>query len=316
MVKLKADFKSDWIAQLRAHMIQLQGWNAAEVASLGDGDIPDYYFESLRRRPAPRARVLKIADDFSCPPTQEAGWRILQDKVRKGEDLSPHLSYRHASLFNNDGLLAEWGVHHFHLGTEPDPKNPSYAKRTGPLVYVLVDDTTFCAINVYSHEAFEEVSIIESIHRNWPDMIEKYRARGVTGATLDKTQRRTLRRKCTNVLVATSDGTVYMPIGGGVMGSSIKMESVIHADRWRSEMQSLQARFEKHLDELMPTFKERGYAGEDEIQGQLRITEAGYQVVFPKYGVLANLQLDPAFLASRAYRYGTNRRAGRIAWYT
>jgi hypothetical protein len=44
----------------------------------------------------------------------------------------------------------------------------------------------------------------------------------------------------------------------------------------------------------MPTFEQRGYAGEDEIEAQLQLTETGYQVFFPKYGVLANLLIDPA----------------------
>jgi hypothetical protein len=120
-------------------MTEVQGWETSEVERINDRDICTYFFESLRRRIAPQARALKIADDFQCPVAEEPGWKDLQDKVRKGEDINPHLSDRHASLFNKDGLLAEWGVHHFHLGTEPNSKKPSYVKRTGPLVYALVD---------------------------------------------------------------------------------------------------------------------------------------------------------------------------------
>lgn len=289
MVKLKGNFEADWIAQLRTHLTQVQGWDANEVASLDDRDVRTYFFEARRRKLAPRARVLKVADDFQCSPTESTGWEALQNKVRKGEDLNPHLSNRHASLFNNDGLLAEWGVHHFHLGIKPDPKNPAYTERTGPLVYVLVDDLTFCAINIYPHGSWEELSIIESIHRNWPDMISQYRAKNCTAATLTKTQRRAIRSKNGNVLVSTADGTVYMPIGGGVMASGPKFESVMRADKWHIEIQGLQARFESQLDQLMPTLLQRGYSGEAEIEAQLKIVETGYQVFFPKYGILAHL---------------------------
>jgi hypothetical protein len=133
MVKLKGNFEADWIAHLRAHLTQVQGWDANEVASLDDSEIPSNFFEGLRRKLAPQARVLKVADDFQCSPTESTGWNALQDKVRMGEDLNPHLSNRHASLFNNDGLLAEWGVHHFHLGTKPDPKIPPTWKGRGRL---------------------------------------------------------------------------------------------------------------------------------------------------------------------------------------
>jgi hypothetical protein len=114
MGKLKADFESDWIAHLRGQLARV--WGAAEVERLLDRDVPNYYFETFRRRLARRERVIKIADNFQCPWEAEAGWRVLQNKVRQGDDLNPHLSRRHASLANNDGLLAEWGVYHFHLG--------------------------------------------------------------------------------------------------------------------------------------------------------------------------------------------------------
>ncbi len=265
MVKLKADFVFDWIAQLRSHMIQVQGWGATEIAGLDDRDIRIYFFESLRRKLAPRARVIKMADDFHCPPTVEAGWKALQDKVRKGQDLNPHLSERHASLFNNDGLFAEWEVHHFHLGTGPHPKHPSYVARTDLLVFALIDDDTFRAINVYPHKtSWEDTNILGSIHRNWPDMINKYRVKAVTAETLDKAGRQAIRNKNVNVLTSAADGTVYMPIGGGVMCSGVKFESINRADNWHAEIQSLQAGLESALGELMPTFEQRGYAGEDE----------------------------------------------------
>jgi hypothetical protein len=166
MVTLKANFASDWIAHLRTHMTRTWG---ETVEAIDDRDIPVYYFDSLHRRLASQPRSLKIADDFRCPPETEAGWKALQDKVRKGEDLNPHLSLGHASLFNPDGLLAEWGVHHFHLGTEPHPTNPYYVNRSDSTVFALVDDNALCAINVYPHKNhWEEVAIIESIHRNWP----------------------------------------------------------------------------------------------------------------------------------------------------
>lgn len=288
-------------------MIDVQGWEASEVGCINDQDICTYFFESLRRRIALEARALKIADDFQCPAAEEVGWKALQDKVRKGEDINPHLSNRHASLFNKDGLLAEWGVHHFHLGIEPHPKKPSYVKRTGQLVYALVDDNTFCAINIYPHGSWEEISIIESVHRNWPDMIRKYRMNGITGETLDKTQRQALRKKNLNVCVSTADGTVYMPIGGPVAGAGVKSESVMYGDIWRAEIDVLQPAFENQLGEVMSTLKQYGYAGENEIEAQLKITETGYQVFFPKYGVTANLLLDPGGKAGfemRRMKYG------------
>ena len=215
MVRLKADFESDWIACLRDHMMKAQGWNAAEVQSLDDRDVPIHYFKSLRRRLTPRPRVLRISSDFRCPADVSAGWTLLQQKVRTGADLNPHLSFRHASLLNRDGLFAEWGVHHFHLGTAPSMQNPAHIERTAPLVYALVDDDTFYAVNVYGHDDFEESGILETLHQNWPERIARYRGNAVTGGVWTRSLRRTLRNGNINVCVTVADGTVYMPVSGG-----------------------------------------------------------------------------------------------------
>jgi hypothetical protein len=176
MVRLKADFEADGTAYFRRLMTQVWG---AEVGHISDQDIPVYYFESFRRRLAPQPRLLKAANDSRRPSEHETGWQAFQDKIRKGDDLNPHLSQRHESLFNRDGLLAEWGVHHFHVGTEPDPKDPRFVKGTRSLVLGLVDGHTFCAINIVPHglgtePPWADESVVESIHRNWPDMISRW----------------------------------------------------------------------------------------------------------------------------------------------
>lgn len=278
MLKLKADFEADWIAHLRADLANTWG---AEIACIPNGDIAAYFFESLHRRLPPRSRTLKIADDFRCPPAHMPGWQTLQDKVREGKDLKPYLSIRHASLFNRDGLLTEWGVHHFHLAAMPD--------RTDALVFALTDDRTFCAINVFSHGDWEEIRIIESIHRNWPDMISMYRMKQVTGNHLSQLQRRDIRKHNVNVLTSTVDGTVYGPIGGSVSCAGLKMDSMDRANMWLYEIQGLHARVEKTLPELMHVLKQNGYAGESEIEGRLRITDAGYQIFYPQFRILATL---------------------------
>lgn len=142
MPRLKANFEADWLSHLREHMINVQGWSAAQVSAFEDGDVCVRYFDALRRRFAAVPRTVKAADDFVCPPEHQTGWNALQEKVRKGQDINPYLSKRHSSLLNLDGLLAEWGVHHFHLGIAAAPKNPAYIMaRTGPLLYALVTNT-------------------------------------------------------------------------------------------------------------------------------------------------------------------------------
>lgn len=86
-----------------------------------------------------------------------------------------------------------------------------------------------------------------------------------------------------------ADGTVYMPLSGGVMASGRNAEAVKEADYWRLSIRNFQRQFERELVALLPTLKQQGYGGEDEIEAELTIASTGYQVFFPKYSVLANV---------------------------
>ena len=292
MPRLKANFGADWVAHLRSFLVNPEGWSAAEVALLDDRDVRFRYFDAQRRRIFLVPRAIRTADDFVCPPEHEAGWQMLQEEVRNGLDINPRLSKRHSSLLNPDGLLAEWGVHHFHLGVSPDLRDPDYVGRTGALLYAMVRDKDFYAINVYSHGDFEDSNILESIHRNWPEAIQRYRAKAATGGSWARSQRRSLRRNNANVLSVTADGTVYMPIGGPVMASGVKAEAVWLADYWQIKVDEIQANFEEQLQEVLPALRQQGYAGEDELDAKLiLLSDTAAQVLFPKYEVLVNVAL-------------------------
>jgi hypothetical protein len=73
MPRLKASFEADWISHLREHMINVQGWSAAEVSALDNDDVCIRHFDALRRRIAAVPRVVKTADDFVCPPEHQSG---------------------------------------------------------------------------------------------------------------------------------------------------------------------------------------------------------------------------------------------------
>lgn len=225
MPRLIANFQADWIAHLRSYLINVQGWQAVEVASLDDRDVRYRYFEAQRRRIAPTPRVIKIADDFSCPPEHQAGWEALQEEVRRGDNIKPRLSKRHASLLNPDGLLEEWGVHHFHLGVTRDLKDPAYVARTRQLLCAGNKSNIFRDQRLYTSELREHrhtggysqelAGDDQSVSVTW-DYRRRMEQRAKAGAE----------GKNGNVFVATSDGTVFMPISGGVVASGVNLEAV------------------------------------------------------------------------------------------
>ncbi len=164
------------------------------------------------------------------------------------------------------------------------------------LLYALVTDQTFYALNVYSHQSFEDPRVLDSIHRNWPEEISRYRVNGVTGGAWNQAQRRAFRNKNANVFVTTADGTVYMPISGGVMASGVSWEAVRLSDFWQIQIHELQSSFEKQLESLLPTLKNQGFDGEEELEAEFKIFPSGVQVFIPKYRVLAKVTYETRVL--------------------
>jgi hypothetical protein len=298
MATLSADFRTDLQAMARQHLSQEWG---AEVQNISDDDVLISFFDSLRRRPEVRPRRIWIADDFACPPHYEDGWKQLQKKVVDGEDLRPHLSRRHARLDVLDGMLNEWGVHHLHLGTTAAAGNPSRVERSGPVLFARITLDDFYAINVYQHGAWENVNVLESLHRNWPGTIKSYRLQGIKGEPLTELQRRNLRKVNLQTSTETVDGTVYMAIGGGVASSGTSAEAVRRADMLWSDAEQLQVAVQDQMEKFLPYLESGGYTGQAEIKATLvAITSEAFQVAFPEYGVLSNVRLEGGWIHRRS----------------
>lgn len=72
-----------------------------------------------------------------------------------------------------DRLLADWGIHHLHLGTEPHPTRPGFLARTGLVLLVALLEADAYLIDLRPHERdggnWAELEILRIVVRNWPD---------------------------------------------------------------------------------------------------------------------------------------------------
>jgi hypothetical protein len=271
-----------------------------QTRQISDDDVLIKFFDSWRRLPSIRPRRLWVADDFRCPLEHAEGWRQLQRKIVGGEDLRPHLSRRHAHLETIDGLLNEWGVHHLHMGTAHAARGSGCMERSGPVLFARITEADFYAISVYAHGEWENASVLESLHRNWPDAIKNYRIRSVHAEPLTTTERRNLRRVNLQTATATSDGAVYMAIGGGVASSGTSAEAVVRAKMLWSDAEQLGIAIETQLEKFLPHLRVAGYTDQAEIDATLvAVTSEAFQVVFPQYGVLPNVALEGGWFHRR-----------------
>ncbi|WP_312395761.1 hypothetical protein [Stutzerimonas kunmingensis] len=289
MLRMEANFEGDWVTHLRKLLIL--AWGEDQISRVGDEQIPVFFFDTFRRRISPTPRVVKVADDFVCPVDKEAGWELLKRNVEQGLDLTPHFSEGHLTLLNTDGLLNEWGVHHFHLGTERWPKKPKLIKRTGPLVCAYVTEDTFYAIQVLPHRQWARQEIVESLHRNWPEAIEQFRIFGIPAPTISERERITLRDKTFSAPVSVSDGTVYGTLCSPVSCAGTSIEAVRRSDMWRNEILGLQIGLENKLREMEPTLKAYGHTEGKPVKAELRINDDGYFAYLPELQLTLNITL-------------------------
>ncbi|WP_215751915.1 hypothetical protein [Gluconobacter sp. P5E10] len=292
MPELKADFISDWLGHMRSYLIGKNKKVKGKIDALDDSDVAVQYFETRNRSVTCVPRTIKIAREFSCPTEYVHGWEVLQAKVKTGADINGHLGRKHASPFDPDWMLAEWGVHHFHLGVDSHPNDPAFVVRSGPLVFAMLTDDTFYAINVYSHQSFLDAGVVEKIHDNWPEIISSFRTGAGVANVVDHKERKISRESHLNTTTVITDGTRYRPIGGGVLMSGVTLGAAYTADYWRFKVEAFQTDFQTRSGELVPMLMERGYSGEGPFEATLKyFSENEAHVFFPQYDLIAIVNL-------------------------
>lgn len=144
-ITVSMDFHSDWIALLRERLEEA-GYTTGQEE---EGEICHLYFNAGKRMVPAQPRRIHLSREFRCPPDHATGLRFLEDKIRNGADLTPHLSRKILKLSYNDPILNDWGIHHFHLGLTHDAKG--LIEGTPYILLARVTNDQFYMIDVVRH---------------------------------------------------------------------------------------------------------------------------------------------------------------------
>lgn len=160
---------------------------------------------------------------YTIPPQLIVGEKQLLAKVEAGADLWPHQSRKISNLAIQDGMLNDYGIQHFHLGTSPDPRRPELIEGTSELLFAIVTDHDFYSIGIYDHKAWNKQTLLDVVHSTWPNLTEPYTIKGgphmkVVGLSRNYTDDEAAKFRATgiNVLQQRPDGSIQMGLGGGV----------------------------------------------------------------------------------------------------
>ena len=220
---------------------QLISAGYSDPTSAVDEDIVRAYLNVRRRRVSIRRRTVHKAA-YSVPFDLVEGEKKFLAKAKAGDDLRPHQSTRLEQSNYEDGMLNDFGIQHFHLGTTQHPTKPSFFARTDPLLFAMVREDDLYCIGCYGHGDWSRATLLDVIHENWPDTIAGYSLDGLMLAhsyTDDEHER--LRRADINIVTQRPDGTIHMGPGGGttLAGTSIRdIRDLMSARQFCSKLES------------------------------------------------------------------------------
>ncbi len=149
-------------------------------------------------------------------------------------------------MLNRDGLLWQYGMHHFHLRSEMG--KDGFVKRSNHLLFAIVGplDVYFVDVRRHpkKHDGIEWVrqELIRIVHSNWPNLIEANVLHGIHGAEWTDEDMHAPRQKNLNYTVDI-DGKTIAPLLGGLAGDGLSVLCTALAGHLLGELQ-------RHEEEL------------------------------------------------------------------
>lgn len=217
IVNLFADYARECADQLRVAGYSVQG-------APSDQDLILSYLNVRHRRVPVQPRAVHKAN-YTVPGPLARGESEFLKKVNDGRDLRPHQSTKLERPEFDDGMLNDFGINHFHLGTNPHPRKPVFVERTEPVLFALVKHHDFYSIGCYNHGSWSKEELLDVIHSNWPETIAGYSLEGELEQHITDQEHANLLGSGINVLTQRPDGVIHVPPGGGVAldGSSLSV---------------------------------------------------------------------------------------------
>ena len=211
-----------------------------------DGDAIHTYCGVRHRRVRPRPRRVHKAA-YTVPPDRVDGERQLLEKVAAGGDLWPHQSRQMGKLTFEDGMLNDYGIQHFHLGTTPDPKHPNLIAGTKELLFAVVKEDDFHVIGIYDHSAWSKQALLDVINKTWPKLSEPYTIKSGPGMRViglrhnyTEAEAAELRKAGVNTLVQRADGGIQIGMGGGINAAGGSVTARREADKFLVAIEKVQ----------------------------------------------------------------------------
>lgn len=283
---------------------------SATMGALDFGSLHQIYATWRGRVPAARPRRVHPSPELLANPDRARYGEGLTDVMRtiaEGDDLRPRMStaiehaysprmprllaHRRPSERHVDRLLADWGLHHLHLSSEPHSSRSDFLRRTRHVLIASFLPHDAYLIDVVQHESdganWSALAILETIVRNWPDagiLMASNFAVGLEGGNWADEDRRELRRAGIATGAVEINGRVWSAGGQGLTGVPMAVARHCMGISW--QLSGYEPTEERVRDELTSMATKHGVP--DEWRALVDSDDFGFFSggLFVKYGSL------------------------------
>lgn len=239
------------------------------------------YIEMLNRRITPIRRDVhfseeiheslgKLTHEKEENKREEAteAWKavfFIRHLLTKGQNVNCFLSTgcKHATgRRSKDGLLWDFGMHHFHLSTEVE--KTGFVKRSAYLLFAIFTEENAYFVDVRRHPkpgdlGWVRQDLLRIVHSNWPQLLEPKVLRGVNAPALTDAEKQELRNNNISINNATLIGdNAVAPIGGGVTKAGTSVVCQFLADKCLYEVRRHQSYLETQPAEVRSALQDKG----------------------------------------------------------
>ncbi|NIY91154.1 hypothetical protein [Vibrio diazotrophicus] len=226
---MSTNFESD-VYEWGRNIIEKVGYKANEDSFVTLANV----FTLSRMFISPIPRRVYVAEDFIIPPKYDAAIKQIINDLKIGNNVNARLSRRiKDKKVYTDRMLADWGIHHLHLGEEVirKGKNEGLIEGHKEILFVWVTNNDAYLIGIFDHDSWTKTQVLEIVHDNWYHLLKPYEVRKDAILTREVTDlnRLELRNACINTAVPVR-GSLYMGLGGGLTCGNIGGDDVHKAN--------------------------------------------------------------------------------------
>lgn len=155
----------------------------------------------------------------------------LEKLSELGSDVSPYQSKTIDRFEYSELLLFDWGIQHLHLGTVQSGQQ--FSSRTGPLLFAMYKNTEAYFIAILDHGKWAELDLLNIVESDWPQLLDPYTIKGISGISPIPTQEETLELRKAGVMTMQqlASGRILSSIGGGITTAKTSVRAMTEAQQ-------------------------------------------------------------------------------------